>query len=108
MEFSKTKPEKQKNIDIEKNIESDSSIFGFTIRIKLILTILITSLVSLCALLYSLDQKFEDRLMEISENRLISHREEKKLQIEGYFQQINNQIAVFSQSSRVPRKVWLL
>jgi methyl-accepting chemotaxis protein len=101
MEPSKTKPEKPKNKDIEKNVESDSSMFSFTIRIKLILAILITSLVPLCALFYSLDQKIEDKLMEINENRLISLREEKKLQIEGYFQQINNQIATFSQDHMI-------
>ena len=101
MEPSKTKPEEPKNKVIEKNVESDSSMFSFTIRFKLILAILITSLVPLCALLYSLDQKIEDKLMEINENRLISLREEKKLQIEGYFQQINNQIATFSQDHMI-------
>ncbi len=101
MESPITKPENSMNKENEKGVETDSSLFGFTIRIKLILAILITSLVPLCALLYSLDQKIEDKLMEINKNRLISLREEKKLQIEEYFQQINNQISTFSQNHMI-------
>ncbi len=101
MKPPKINPRKFTKEDIGKNVNSGSSLISFTIRIKLIIAILITSLVPLCALFYFLDEKIEDKLMEINKSRLISLREEKKLQIEGYFHQINNQIATFSQNHMI-------
>lgn len=61
------------------------------IRIKLAVILLISGLFPLGALTYSLNQKIKVELLDVNKNRLIALREEKKLQIESYFKQIENQ-----------------
>jgi methyl-accepting chemotaxis protein len=75
---------------------SETGGLRLNIRIKLVVILLISGLIPLGALTYSLNQKIKTELLAINKNKLISLREEKKLQIESYFRQIDNQIVTFS------------
>ncbi len=69
---------------------------SLNIRIKLAVILLISGLIPLGALTYSLNEKIKTELLDANKKRLIGLREEKKLQIESYFKQIENQIITFS------------
>ena len=73
----------------------------WTIRKKLIALFLITGLVPLVAYGLLTMNQVDKEIREINKNRLISLRDEKKLQIETYFKSIQNQILTFSEDLMV-------
>ncbi len=70
----------------------------WTIRKKLILILLLIGLIPLASLTYFSFQKVNTELISINKNRLISLREQKRMVIEDYFGQIENQLKTFSES----------
>jgi len=75
---------------------SETGGLRLNIRVRLAVILLISGLIPLGALTYSLNQKIKAELLDINKNRLVALREEKKLQIESYFKQIESQIITFS------------
>ena len=81
----------------DSNIEtSETGGLRLNIRVRLAVILLISGLIPLGALTYSLNQKIKAELLDINKNQLVALREEKKLQIESYFKQIESQIITFS------------
>jgi methyl-accepting chemotaxis protein len=75
---------------------SETGGLRLNIRIRLAVILLISGLIPLGALTYSLNQKIKTELLDINKNQLVALREEKKLQIVSYFKQIESQIITFS------------
>ena len=77
------------------------SLWQWNIKKKLSAYFLIAGIVQLSIFsLFSLN-KVNEEMLQINEERLISLREEKKLQIENYFKQIKGQVITFSESRMV-------
>ena len=80
---------------------SETGGLRLNIRVRLAVILLISGLIPLGALTYSLNQKIKAELLDINKNRLVALREEKKLQIESYFKQIESQIITFSSDLKI-------
>ena len=86
----------------DSNIEtSETGGLRLNIRVRLAVILLIPGLIPLEALTYSLNQKIKAELLDINKNQLVALREEKKLQIESYFKQIESQIITFSNNHMI-------
>ncbi len=73
----------------------------WTIRKKLIALFLLAGLVPMIAYSIISMDRVDTEIKEINKNRLISLRDEKKLQIENYFKTIENQVLTFSEDIMV-------
>jgi methyl-accepting chemotaxis protein len=73
----------------------------WNIRKKIILILLLIGLVPLASITYFSFQKVNAELISINKNRLISLREQKRMVIEDYFGQIENQLKTFSEDLSV-------
>ena len=74
--------------------EEDS--MRWTIRKKLVLLFLSAGLLPLMAYAWFSNAKVSDELLKLNQERLISLRETKRIQIENYFAQIGSQTITFS------------
>ena len=73
----------------------------WTIRKKMILILLCAGLIPMGVFAWFSMSQTSQALLDINKDRLISLREEKKLQIENYFKQIEGQVITFSESRMV-------
>jgi methyl-accepting chemotaxis protein len=73
----------------------------WTIQKKMILTLLLVGMIPMGIFTWFSTNQISQSLLEVNKDRLVSLREEKKLQIENYFKQIAGQAATFSESRMV-------
>ena len=73
----------------------------WTIQKKMILTLLLVGMIPMGIFTWFSTSQISQSLLEVNKDRLVSLREEKKLQIENYFKQIAGQAATFSESRMV-------
>jgi methyl-accepting chemotaxis protein len=73
----------------------------WTIQKKMILTLLFVGLIPTGIFAWFSMSQISQALLNINKERLVSLREEKKLQIENYFKQIEGQALTFSESRMV-------
>jgi len=73
----------------------------WTIQKKMILTLLLVGLIPMGIFTWFSTSQISQSLLDVNKERLVSLREEKKLQIENYFKQIAGQAATFSESRMV-------
>jgi HAMP domain-containing protein len=73
----------------------------WTIQKKMILTLLLVGMIPMGIFTWFSTSQISQSLLEVNKDRLVSLREEKKLQIENYFKQIEGQAATFSESRMV-------
>ena len=69
---------------------------NWTIRNKTIVLLLIIGLLPMGVITLFSMNRVSNELLEINKNRLVSLREEKKLQVENYFKQIEGQVQTFA------------
>ncbi len=74
---------------------------NWTIRKKMVAFLLMAGLLPLSIFALFSMQRVETAILQINQERLISLREEKKLQIEQYFDQIKNQVETYSNNRMI-------
>jgi methyl-accepting chemotaxis protein len=86
----------------QNNLEKNNDVvLKWTIRKKLITLFLLAGLVPLLAYSLITMKQVDTEIRGINKNRLISLRDEKKMQIENYFKTIKNQALTFSEDLMV-------
>jgi len=83
------------------NAQSQTSNLRWTIRKKMIMILLVAGLLPMGVFAWFSMNQMSQALLDINKDRLVSLREEKKLQIENYFKQIEGQASTFSESRMV-------
>jgi methyl-accepting chemotaxis protein len=83
------------------NAQSQTSNLRWTIRKKMIMILLVAGLLPMGVFAWFSMNQMSQALLDINKERLVSLREEKKLQIENYFKQIEGQASTFSESRMV-------
>jgi methyl-accepting chemotaxis protein len=83
------------------NFISKEEHVNWTIRNKTIVLLLIIGLLPMGVITLFTMNRVSNELLEINQNRLISLREEKKLQIEHYFKQIEGQLQTFANNEMI-------
>ncbi|MBT5551392.1 MAG: hypothetical protein HOJ79_13050, partial [Nitrospina sp.] len=74
------------------NVDQDMTLGKWTLKKKLILLMVLSGLLPFLFFFFMSLKASKQEILALNENRLISIREAKKLQIESYFKQIENQI----------------
>ncbi len=77
----------------------------WTIRKKMILILVLAGLIPMGVFAWFSMSQISQALLDINKDRLVSLREEKKLQIENYFKQIEGQAITFSEGRMVVNAV---
>jgi len=81
--------------------DQDMTLGKWTLKKKLILLMVLSGLLPFLFFFFMSLKASKQEILALNENRLISIREAKKLQIESYFKQIENQIITMSNSFMV-------
>ncbi len=91
------------SVPLESGLNSQRTQRGlrWTIRKKMMVFLLSAGLLPLILFAVVSMQRVENAILKINEDRLTSLREEKKLQIEQYFDQIQHQVVTFSNNSMI-------